>query len=54
MMDFVCSKCLFAEDTGSSDLIYCFIKKEFRKINDQGCAKFKDPKAIEEDQGRFF
>lgn len=44
MSDYVCSKCLFIEECGSSDVGWCPIKKEYRKVNEYPCAKWKHGK----------
>jgi len=50
MIQYICGKCLFAEECSSSDLIFCLIKEELRKVNDYPCARFKSmKKGIEED-----
>jgi len=36
-----CGKCLFAEDIGSSDMIHCWKKKEYRKVNDYPCGMYR-------------
>lgn len=41
MNEFVCCRCLFAEEFGSSDLIRCIFYDELRKINEPACSKFK-------------
>jgi len=49
MSAYICGNCLFAEESGSSDLVYCFIRDELRKVNDYPCAKWKSRKGLEEE-----
>ena len=42
MSNYICGKCLFAEEHDSSDVIYCPILDELRKANDYPCARFKE------------
>jgi len=44
MSGYICGHCLFAEECSSSDLIFCPILDELRKVNDYPCARFKEGK----------
>jgi hypothetical protein len=51
MNNYVCGKCLFAEECSSSDLLFCPIKNELRKVNDYPCAKWKNKREkLEEEE----
>jgi len=41
MNHYTCGNCLFGEDCGSQDMVWCEIKKTHLKINDPGCARHK-------------
>jgi len=43
-----CSKCLFAEDKGSSDIFYCWKIKKWMKVNDYPCGYYINIKEIRE------
>ena len=39
-----CGYCLFRDETGSTDTLWCWKKKEHHDVMDPGCAAFKvDP-----------
>jgi len=50
MSNYTCGRCLFAEEAESSDLIWCIVREEHRKVNDYPCAKWKDRRGLEDDR----
>jgi hypothetical protein len=37
-----CGYCFFAEDCGSSDMLFCIVKQTHLKINEYPCARFRE------------
>jgi len=44
MNEFVCSNCIYAEDKGSSDMLWCSKLKYWQKIMMFGCGFFRHKK----------
>lgn len=42
MSTYTCGRCLYADEAGSSDVVWCWVREEHRKVNDYPCARWTE------------